>query len=248
LAAKYDVNELGKVSTINSNFAKASRSDLFWWEIIRLKFPQYYKEKRNYNYDPRELIIGLNYFSEKVEIFGEKDITMKMLSKLKQYTIYKTIDKFYLAYYQTFKYVILEDIWIYYKKVASLIIAIIVEMGKFVNFDTDLQILKTFVKKCSFNDKIVSETEGINFNGFKLTDELNKWLFSQDKNQILQDLEIVDVLNYDLRNKYGSFNPEYYEYLSSKLNRPATDQRYLEDYFKTHIYHDNLQDYMLSRI
>jgi len=239
LASEYDISELGDVCRINSNFAKACRSDIFWWEIIRLKFPQYYKEKRNYNYDPRELIKGLDYF---------KKISETSSNIIYPDTIIKRIDKLYLDYYQTFKYLLLENIWIEYN-IKNVIIGTIVEIGKSINFDSDLEILKTFLKNESLNEHIILKMDGmyITVYGLKLADVLDKWLFSEGKDQILKNVDFEEILDMDIQDNHGSNNPEYYEYLSFKLNHPETDERYLLDYSLSDMDHDKLQDYMLSK-
>jgi len=187
LAAEYDVDQLGNVCRINHNFAKACRSDLFWWEIIRLKFPQYYKEKRNHNYDPRELIKGLKYFNEKVDVNNEEKRTLKYPDNLM-----KRLDKLYSDYHQTFKYLILEDIWKFEYMMLMDIFEMIIEIGKPININSDIEIIKKIITE---NLDLIESLDYLqnvfirSLYGLKIAEELDKWSISQGKEKYFYNLE-----------------------------------------------------------
>ena len=245
LVSEYDVEKLGDVCRINVNFSKACKSDLFWWEIIKLKFPTYYKEKRYYNYDPKELIKGLDYFNRNIHI-NISNINPKYTSYHILYGGILYTDILYNNYYQTFKYLILENLWLDMDII--FIVDTIINIGKSINFDNDLEIIKFLFKKDPISTKDIVNNMVTSIYGLKLLKELNNLLSSEGKNRILTDEYLQEILNEELSSNHGSNNPEYYEFVSSMLNRPKTDQRYLEDYINSDIDLGKLQKYILSKI
>jgi len=243
LAVEYNIDNLNEICRINHNFAKACRSDLFWWELIKLKFPQYYKEKRNYNYDPRELIRGLKYINERLDIDGNIKFSYDGSRD-------SGANKIYRMYHSTLEYVLFENIFIIGQYIAESIITRISEIGKSINFDTDLEIIKFLFEKRSFDIDLLHEAEVLvnDVNGLKLMTELDKWLISKGETQLNDIAILLRALDNDLSDIRGNNSPEYYELLSKLLNKPQTDDRYLNDYSNTDIVHRKLREYILSQV
>ena len=242
LASGYDINELTDVCRINVNFAKACRSDLFWWEIIKIKFPKYYKEKRNHNYNPKELIKGLDYFRR----------ISKLPKHVKKIYLINSFDinNLYLNYYETLRYLVLENLWSQSNINLNLVADTIIEVGESINLDTDLEILKILLKRVPLpgeNVMDIIDDMVMTVHGLKLAKRLDIYLISQGKEPIFKDIDLQVILEYDIMDSHGNNDPEYYELLSSMLNHPQINQRYLQDYGNSDMDHDKLQDYMLSK-
>ena len=236
LLSEYDINKLNDLCRINKNFYKASRSDLFWWEIIKCKFPEYYKDKTNYSYNPRELIKGLSFYDKKIN---------NIVTRL----YVDTFNTFYINYSTTFRYLILEDIWNNSDYEMQEIIETMIHFKK--SIDNDIEIIKKlliqnpiFIEDLYNYQEIFTQT----MYGFKLALALDKWLISINRDQILKVVDFDSILYGQLFHYSGSDDPEYYEFLYSKLNNLHTDKIYLEEYYESDENHVILKDYILSKI
>lgn len=193
LASEYDVDRINELCTLNKNFTKACKNDLFWWELIKTKFPEYYREKRNNVYNPREVLKGLEYFKS---IQNSRYLYSKLM----------------FDYPETFRYVILENIWKLLRRQISSIFKNInldnIEIIKHIllNYDVDDSelddLFENMILRKDFNQTLIEEI-----------DELVK---SQGKE--LYTKTIIDGLL--KRNKSKYFEEEYskaYEWLTNKL-------------------------------
>lgn len=237
LAAEYETVNINEICTINPTFAKACRDELFWWELFKVRYPEYYKNREEMNYEgynPKEVMRGIEYYEKEIknivliEIWGSKVVSIPDTIR---------IANFYKDYRQTFKYLILEDLW----KLAEEHILPILNIK-----NLDIEIIKKLTITLNITSKRLRETflaNLIKIDQFKLLEELSNWLQSIGKEGLFIEGDLEEILESELDD-----DPIFYEYLSDKLQRPRTDNRYLYDYVNTDMVGDKIQDYILSQI
>ena len=109
LAAEYATENIDRICIINKNFAAACREELFWWEILRNKYPEYYKSKSKLiykNHNALEVLKGMDQYVIRV-VPELKDIQAYVEYNDRSANL-KILIKNYL---ETFRYLILEGFW-----------------------------------------------------------------------------------------------------------------------------------------
>ena len=178
LVAEHETININEICTINPTFAKACKDELFWWEIIKNKYPKYYKEKRSYIHNPKEILRGLDAYEKMINSKRESHrLTVRGVYK-KQFP--KDIKHLFIKFLSTVRYLILENVWILSEDDIIKIFSINISISK--------EILKYIISNYKFKRGII----------LKLFVDLKK---RQESELLFQnDMEILRLIikNYDL--------------------------------------------------
>lgn len=232
LAADTDVEDLNKLCLLNKNFARACKDDLFWWEIIKLKFPEFYVERRTKKYDPRRVIRGLRTY---------KRILLKMGYKLQ---IDDEIGDLSREYPETFKYVIYENIF----KISPFKFYTIyktVDLSKQSNIDIVKHIILNIdgdnINLNSLFYRLI-RTPGISTDEIDKIDEISKKRGFElyDENLLRETLDEFVLLS-------NRTDVRLYEWLNDKLGR-RSQEFYLNDFDRINGNSINLMKYILNKL
>lgn len=230
LVTEYDISRINEICIINSNFAKACTEELFWWEIIKNKYPEYYKEKRTNIYNVKEVLRGLEYYKNK-EYFHPEDIT---------------------NYPETFRYLLLEGIYRLNKKEIKLVTTILSEENTVKN----MEMLRYIISNYDFMGVDTSELFfNLLFNknfDENFLNEITQLL--RIKNIELYNIERVKdarafiIQGHHPTNTSASSEDRIrvYDWIDKKLN--SDDNTHLEEFYFVISADSKLFDHILSKI
>ena len=243
LVVEYDDDKILELCFINKNMMKACQDPAFWWELIRLKYPQYYKINKEINYNPRKIFKGLRSFINMINSLADSTVSFRLVrNKLYYITL---IENFMGNNYETFKYMILESLW----KINYINGGYMSTILSNVSFDDDWEkIIKTIINNYSYNILRSYIMDLITFDaelGIQRSIKLNEFLIHEG-GKALSIEEILDILvdiNQDDDEKLPD-SPDLYKYLISKVK--GTD--YLDEFVSSNPNKDKIGDYILSQI
>ena len=231
LVTEYDMSKMDNFCNINTSFARACKDDLFWWEVIKNKYPEYYKEKRKENYNPKEVLRGLYSFLNRG---------------------YSYIGEFMVKGFETFKYLILEDLLkIGFEELQYVVFF----LSENLTFD-NMKILKHIIINHNisgintpdlFNNLLYNK----NFNA-KFLDEINELLLSKgitlfDEEMLKDNLtNILTGINTGNLGIDSKTTVKVYDWLSNKLN--LNDDDHLSNFNTVRKGNIELMDYIFSKI
>ena len=258
LAAEYDTYFVDRICTLNSNFARACKDNTFWWELIKVKYPQYYKTKKEMKYkghNPKEVVRGLDYYESYNKTLSEIRSQLMKISdpvdrNAKRKLITERITYFFNNYLPTLKYLILENLWQIDLRYIDLILRLSFDVG-------DIELMKHLIITYNnpqedifkiFLSLLFSSPNNLIVEKFKLLEGLDDRLVTAGKERFFIPGEIRAILGYEISNGNGNDNPAFYEYLSNKLNRPKTNERYLTDYANSYPDNVKIPEYILTQL
>lgn len=114
LASEYDIFEIDELCRLNKKFVNVCRNTTFWWELFRLKYPEFYRplvDLKYKNYNPEEVIKGLYYAINTIFLNAVQNPGKLRTSKRGNYKLIHKISYLKNKYPDALRYLIQEDIW-----------------------------------------------------------------------------------------------------------------------------------------
>ena len=202
LAADTDVEDLNKLCSLNKNFARACKNDLFWWEIIKLKFPELYVERRTRKYDPRKVIRGLRTYRTLKRKYGS--------------VIDEKIEELSRDYPETFKYVFSENI---FKISSSVFYRIYTKVD--LSRQDNIEMIKYIISNIDEDDTSFNflfyklmRTPGVTTDLIEEIDEIVK-----KRGFELYNENLLRSFLYDIKTLPRQYRSEIHEWINNKLRR-----------------------------
>ena len=238
LAAEYETENIDRICTINRNFAIACKNELFWWSILRNKYPEYYKSKRELiykDYDALEVLRGMDQYVLHV---------IPSLKGIEAYTDYNArsgdLKVLIKNYPETFRYLIIEGFW----QLRILDVNWMLNSGVI----NDLDVIKVLINTSLELNKSISVMslselymKYINNEKFELLREIDNYLNSI--NIILPAQFYVGLLE-----TIPNINISIYDWIIERLNTQMTSNDYLSHFNLIRPDKVTLYNYILSKI
>lgn len=221
------IHKLDELYILNKNFYNLFKRDSLWWELIKVKYPEYYKNQRFIlSYKSREVLRGLHYFSNKSDERYNTRVLINM-------------------YPETFKYLIYEGIW---KLESKDVTDIVDRISHRCVYDHDKEILIYMINNYDLSDKDITTILGhlLFYECFSpiFLEEIENLLKSKGKELIKRGLlkNYIDIILNDSCEPENHI--EIYSWINIKLNRTP----YLRDFLRINRNQVNLMNYILEGI
>jgi len=238
--------DLSKIARISKQFNNISKDQLFWIELIRIKYPNYLKNNYNYNYDYKKLYFGFIDYDKFLEYLDILDYEPDDSDDENEEDVW-TVNKFYNKHSDTFKYML--DLNLFGSKFKSSLTSEILDLHDLYT-PNNYKYLISYIDMNIKNDNF----EVMWMDLFKLALAYSDCLFLDVIYNLSSESRtskyIDSKLNYILDQfpNLEEFNASNFEWLLSKLDIKATPVLFIELLKTQIIYKRIFINYLIDKL